>query len=116
MRQSLHTVGLLDSAFWTSLFIIAIGLAALQSLIICICGYISSYIYFLKSPFGLNFFIIWLTFLASHTFAMLVGSFISHIKVLAFVIFVMLILFFIFGSISTNHQQIYPIYAGLSGW
>ncbi|CAL6089113.1 ABC_transporter family protein [Hexamita inflata] len=116
LRQSLHTVGLRDTSFWASLFVVAVILAALQSIIICLCGLISGYVYFKYSPFLLNFFIIWLTFLASHTFAFLFGAIISQVKVLSFVIFAFLIGYFLLGSFCTNHPSIYPAFGSPSAW
>ena len=116
LRQSLHTVGLRDSAFWASLFVVALGLSACQSLVICVCGYISGYVYFKNVAFGLNFFVIWFTFLAAHTFSFLFGAMVSHIKVLSFIIFAMIIVYFVLGSLATSHERMYPAYGSPSGW
>lgn len=116
LRQSLHTVGLRDTSFWMSLFVVAVVLAAAQSMLICICGYISGFVYFRNCGFGLNFFVIWLTFLAGHTFSFLVGAIVWHIKILSFVIFAFIIIYFLVGSLCTNHKTIYPEYGSPSGW
>ncbi|KAH0572553.1 ABC transporter family protein [Spironucleus salmonicida] len=116
LRQSLHTVGLRDSAFWLSQFTIAIGLSFCQSFLLNIIGRISGYVYFKYTDFGINFVIIWFFFLASHTFAFLIASIVTHIKVLSFVIFIAFVGFFVIGTLCTNHLKIYPPFAQFSGW
>lgn len=83
---------------------------------ICVCGHISGYVYFKNVGFGLNFFVIWFTFLAAHTFSFLFGAIVAHIKVLSFIIFAMIIIYFVLGSLATNHQRMYPAYGSPSAW
>lgn len=108
LRQSLHTIGLLDSSFWASYLVLAMILSACQALIVCIVGVASGYAYFLHSPIILNFSLFFLSFLGACTFAFLISSLLSTTKLVPFVTFLGVLLFGLLGMLATNHKEIYP--------
>eukprot|EP00768_Dysnectes_brevis_P002419 gnl/Dysnectes_brevis/1832_a2102_2559.p1 GENE.gnl/Dysnectes_brevis/1832_a2102_2559~~gnl/Dysnectes_brevis/1832_a2102_2559.p1 ORF type:complete len:918 (-),score=351.25 gnl/Dysnectes_brevis/1832_a2102_2559:102-2798(-) len=104
LRRSLHTIGLLDSAFYASLTIHLVTIAALQAAVGMIFGLLSGFVYFRAVNIFVNFLIMFSFFLAGGTFSFLVCSFINTVRASVFITFLILIFAFIGGVMAIESR------------
>ncbi|KAG2423312.1 hypothetical protein HXX76_015459 [Chlamydomonas incerta] len=91
LKQALRTMGMSDSAYWTSWGLWEVTLAFVVANSICIYGLILQFDLFLHNSYGLLFFLFFLFQLAMSSLALLLAAFIRRTQVavyLGFTIFI----------------------------
>lgn len=87
LRQSLHTIGMLDSAYWLSNIVIGVALSALLSVLVNVAGLLSKATYWINSPWIINFVIIWLLYFGAVSFSFVMASLLHHAQAVGFTAF-----------------------------
>lgn len=77
LRQAMTTMGLLDSAYWSTWFVWEVLLAVLSSLLLCLFGMMMQFSFFLDNGFFVVFLMFFLFQLCMIPFAFLLSNFLS---------------------------------------
>ncbi|KAE8301880.1 ATP-binding cassette protein 5 [Giardia duodenalis] len=116
LRQSLHTIGMLDSAYWLSNIVIGVALSALLSVLVNVAGLLSKATYWINSPWIINFVIIWLLYFGAVSFSFVMASLLHHAQAVGFTAFLMVIVLAGLGLMTSTHRVMYPENGGFSGF
>ena len=116
LRQSLHTIGMLDSAYWLSNIIIGVALSAILSILVNVAGVLSKATYWANSPWLINFIIFWLLYFGVVSFSFVMASLLHHAQTVGFTTFLMVIVLAGVGLMTSTHRVMYPENGGFSGF
>ncbi|EES99372.1 ATP-binding cassette protein 5 [Giardia duodenalis ATCC 50581] len=116
LRQSLHTIGMLDSAYWLSNIIIGVALSAILSILVNVAGVLSKATYWVNSPWLINFIIFWLLYFGVVSFSFVMASLLHHAQTVGFTTFLMVIVLAGVGLMTSTHRVMYPENGGFSGF
>ncbi|TNJ28155.1 ABC transporter family protein [Giardia muris] len=108
LRQSLHTIGMLDSTYWLSTIVTTFSVCFGAGFLCTIAGLITQADYWLNSPFIINWVVITMFYFSTCAFAYLVSSFMSRSSSVSFVVFFLVIVLMLLGAMHSSPSFLFP--------
>ena len=108
LRQSLHTIGMLDSAYYLSHAVVGFSICVCIGLLSVIAGLLSFSEYWHNTPFLVNWYTLTMYHFSVLSVSVFLSSFIFKAQSVAFLVFIIILIVTFLGLTQSSPQIIFP--------
>ncbi|ESU39473.1 Putative amino acid ABC transporter ATP-binding protein [Giardia duodenalis] len=108
LRQSLHTIGMLDSTYYLSHAVVGFTICICIGLLTSIVGMLSFSEYWLNTPFLVNWYTLTMYHFSILSVSIFLSSFIFKAQSVAFLVFIIILVVTFLGLTQSSPQIIFP--------